>query len=75
VVPHLSVFSPVPGTADYLDLLRRGLLATPPDLLETNKTYFLYQKSGFSAEEILQVKEIVSAISSANLDAAGRDLP
>jgi radical SAM superfamily enzyme YgiQ (UPF0313 family) len=75
VVPHLSVFSPVPGTADYLDLLRRGVLATPPDLLETNKTYFLYQKSGFSAEEILQVKEIVSAIANANQDAAGVDLP
>ncbi len=75
VVPHLSIFSPVPGTVDYLDLLRRGVLATPPDLLETNKTYFLYQKSGFSAEEILQVKEIVSAISNVNMDAGGGDLP
>jgi len=71
VVPHLSVFSPVPGTIDFLDLQRRGVLATPLDLLETNKIYFLYKKSGFSGEEILHIKDIAAAISNANLYPAG----
>jgi radical SAM superfamily enzyme YgiQ (UPF0313 family) len=66
LVPHLSVYSPVPGTADFLALQRRGVLALPIDLLETNKTYFLYQKSGFSNEEILAVKEMAAEITKAN---------
>ena len=71
MVPHLSVFSPVPGTVDFLELQRQGVLATPLELLETNKTYFLYQKSGFAVEEILEIKEMAAAVSHANLDPAG----
>jgi radical SAM superfamily enzyme YgiQ (UPF0313 family) len=67
VVPHLAVFSPVPGTADFLALQRRGVLTTPLDLLQTNKTYFLHQKSGFSSDDILHVKEMTTAIAQANL--------
>jgi radical SAM superfamily enzyme YgiQ (UPF0313 family) len=70
LVPHLSIFSPVPGTADFIELQKHGVLATPMDLLETNKIYFLYQKSGFSGEEILQIKEMAAAISNANLESA-----
>jgi radical SAM superfamily enzyme YgiQ (UPF0313 family) len=70
LVPHLSIFSPVPGTDDFFELQRQGVLATPLDLLETNKIYFLYQKSGFSSEQILQVKEMTAAISNANLESA-----
>jgi hypothetical protein len=66
LVPHLSVFSPVPGTADFIALQRQGVLAAPLDLLQTNKMYFLYEKSGFSAEEILRVKEMATAITAAN---------
>jgi radical SAM superfamily enzyme YgiQ (UPF0313 family) len=66
LVPHLAVFSPVPGTADFLELQQQGVLATPLDLLETNKIYFLYQKSGFSNEEILAVKEMAASISKTN---------
>lgn len=73
VVPHLSVFSPVPGTDDFFELQRQGVLATPLDLLETNKIYFLYRKSGFSSEEILHVKEMAAAISNANQNSAGGD--
>lgn len=73
LVPHLSVFSPVPGTTDFFELQRQGVLATPLNLLETNKIYFLYRKSGFSGEEILQVKERAAAISNANLESAGGD--
>jgi hypothetical protein len=69
----LSVFSPVPGTADFFELQQRGVLATPHDLLETNKIYFLYQKSGFSLEAILQIKEMAATISHANLEAAEGD--
>jgi len=68
LVPHLAIFSPVPGTADFLELQRQGVLATPLDLLETNKMYFLYEKSGFSAEEILRVKEMTTAITAANIN-------
>jgi len=73
LVPHLSVFSPVPGTVDFIELQQRGVLATPLDLLQTNKIYFLYQKSGFSLEAILQIKEMAAAISHANLEAAEGD--
>jgi hypothetical protein len=66
LVPHLAVFSPVPGTADFFTLQQQGVLATPVDLLQTNKTYFLYQKSGFSNEEILAVKEMAAAITKTN---------
>ncbi len=66
LVPHLSVFSPVPGSADFSVLQRRGVLKTPLDLLETNKTYFLYRKSGFSVEDILRVKETAASITRAN---------
>jgi len=66
LVPHLAVFSPVPGTADFLALQRQGVLSTPLNLLETNKTYFLYQKSGLTNEEILAVKEMATAITEAN---------
>jgi radical SAM superfamily enzyme YgiQ (UPF0313 family) len=66
LVPHLAVFSPVPGTADFLELQKQGVLATPTNLLETNKTYFLYKKSGFSAAEILRVKEMTTDITNAN---------
>jgi radical SAM superfamily enzyme YgiQ (UPF0313 family) len=72
LVPHLAVFSPVPGTADFIELQRQGVLAMPLDLLETNKIYFLYQKSGFSTEEILQVKEMATAITIANRDSYTR---
>jgi len=73
LVPYLSIFSPVPGTADCLELQRQGVLSTPLDLLETNKIYFLYQKSGFSGEEILQVKEMAAAVTAANRDSADGD--
>jgi radical SAM superfamily enzyme YgiQ (UPF0313 family) len=66
LVPHLAVFSPVPGTAVFLDLQRRGILSTSLDPLETNKTYFLYAKSGFSHDEILAVKERAVRITRAN---------
>ncbi len=66
LVPHLSIFSPVPGTADFFRLQERGVLAAPLDPLQTNKIFFLYEKSGFSSEEILMIKERAATIARAN---------
>jgi radical SAM superfamily enzyme YgiQ (UPF0313 family) len=57
IVPHLADYSPVPGTPDHAQLQATGRLATPLDLYETNKTYWLYEKSGFDADTITAVKE------------------
>lgn len=67
LVPHLALFSPVPGTADFNWLQQQGVLTTPSNLLETNKLYFLYEKSGFSAAEILRVKKIATEVADASL--------
>ncbi|MCP4148535.1 MAG: radical SAM protein [bacterium] len=56
VTPHLSNFSPVPGTTDFIDLQKKGIISTPVNLYETNKIYFLYTKSGFSHDEIKHIK-------------------
>lgn len=66
IVPHLASYSPVPGTPDFLGLQRQGILSTPVNLYETNKIYYLYQKSGLSHEEILRIKELTAQISRAN---------
>jgi len=57
VTPHLSYFSPVPGTIDFIDLQKSGVLSTPINLYETNKIYFVYNKSGFSFEEVDYIKK------------------
>jgi coproporphyrinogen III oxidase-like Fe-S oxidoreductase len=57
VTPRLSYFSPVPGTADFIKLQEAGVLSTPVNLYETNKIYFVYNKAGFSSEEIRHIKE------------------
>ena len=56
VTPHLAYFSPVPGTKDFLNLQKLGVLSTPVNLYETNKIFFVYNKSGFSHDEIKQIK-------------------
>ena len=62
VTPHLSYFSPVPGTIDFNNLQKRGVLATPVNLYETNKIYFVYNKSDFSYEEIKYIKDQVAGL-------------
>ena len=62
VTPHLSYFSPVPGTIDFIDLQKSGVLATPVNLYETNKIYFVYNKSGFSPEEIKYIKDQTASL-------------
>ncbi|MEI6614121.1 MAG: radical SAM protein, partial [Chrysiogenales bacterium] len=67
LVPHLALFSPVPGTADFIRLQQQRVLSKPINLLETNKLYFLYEKSGFSAAEIMLVKKMAMEIANRNL--------
>jgi radical SAM superfamily enzyme YgiQ (UPF0313 family) len=62
VTPHLSYFSPVPGTRDFKRLQESGILSSPTNLYETNKIYFLYNKSNFSLEEIKYIKNYSSKI-------------
>jgi len=57
VTPHLSYFSPVPGTIDFVNLQKSGVLAAPVNLYETNKIFFVYNKSNFSHEEIEYIKD------------------
>lgn len=66
VIPRLSYFSPVPGTRLFRYLQKKGILSTPANLLETNKTYFVYQKSGLSPEDIQSVKELTDRITTQN---------
>jgi hypothetical protein len=56
VTPHLSYFSPVPGTIDFINLQKSGVLAAPVCLYETNKIFFVYNKSNFSHEEVEYIK-------------------
>jgi len=62
VIPHLSYFSPVPKTIDYINLVKKGIIKTPLDLYETNKMYFVYTKSGFSNNDITYIRELTNKI-------------
>lgn len=66
VTPHLSYFSAVPGTIDFINLQKRGVLATPVNLYETNKIYFVYNKSNFSHEEIKYIKDQAAGLQNHN---------
>jgi radical SAM superfamily enzyme YgiQ (UPF0313 family) len=62
IVPHLSYFSPVPGTLDFIQLQKCGILSSPINLYETNKIYYVYSKSNFSPDEIAGIKKMTSKI-------------
>ena len=51
-VPRVAHFSPIPGTAEWVGLIRAGILAVGADPLLHNKTAFAYLKSGLAPEEI-----------------------
>jgi radical SAM superfamily enzyme YgiQ (UPF0313 family) len=62
VTPRLSYYSPVPGTKDFQELQKKGLLSTPVDPYETNKLYYLYEKSGFTSEEYKYIIDKASSL-------------
>ena len=66
VIPRLAYYSPVPGTVDFRDLQKRGILSTEINLYETNKTYFVYAKSGLNESDIQKIKELTNHISRVN---------
>lgn len=58
IIPHLSYFSPVPQTIDFINLQKLGILSKKINLYETNKIYFVYKKSGLSIDEIKHIKDL-----------------
>ncbi len=62
IIPHLSYFSPVPQTKDFLNLQKSGILSKKINLYETNKIYFVYEKSGLPINEIEHVKDLTIEI-------------
>lgn len=66
VIPRLAYYSPVPGTVDFWNLQQRGILSAEINLYETNKTYFVYAKSGLDLSDINHIKELTNQITQAN---------
>ncbi len=54
--PRVAFFSPIPGTAEWTTLVRRGVLAGDSDPLLHNKTAFAYLKSDVPAAEFAAFK-------------------
>jgi len=62
IIPRLALFSPVPGSKDFLKLQKKGIISRKINLYETNKTYFLYQKSGFTENQIQYINDLTKQI-------------
>lgn len=60
IMPRLSYYSPVPGTKEYIEIVQSGILKNGTNLYQTNKIYFLYEKSGFSRSEIKYISELAN---------------
>lgn len=59
IIPRLSLYSPVPGTIEFSELQRKGIISKNLNLYETNKIYFLYLRSGFKEYEIKHIQKLV----------------
>ena len=62
VIPRLAYYSPVPNTKDFSNLQKKGILNKEINPYETNKIYFVYQKSGFSLANIDDIKNLTREI-------------
>ncbi len=69
VTPRLSYYSPIPGTPDFIYLQKKEVLAAKINLYETNKIYFVYQKSNLSFENIDFLKKLTTQIADPNQSA------
>ena len=54
--PRVAFFSPIPGTAEWTTIVRKGILAEDSDPLLHNKTAFAYLKSDIPATEFVAFK-------------------
>ncbi len=64
---RLSYFSPIPGTKTFDELEKRGIIKKSDDPIYQNKIVFVYEKSGLSVEEILELKNYVFKINKESL--------
>jgi radical SAM superfamily enzyme YgiQ (UPF0313 family) len=58
--PYLAEFSPIPGTAEWEKLERKGLISKDMDPLLTNNTLFYRMFSGYDHERLLKLKKIAA---------------
>jgi len=58
--PRVAFFSPIPGTAEWSTLVRRGVLSEDSDPLLHNKTAFAYLKSHIPVPEIAAFKRALA---------------
>ena len=60
-VPRLAFFSPIPGTAEWDLLVRRGVVTAETDPLLHNKLAFAYLKADFSGSEFENVRKLLDS--------------
>ncbi len=58
----LAAYSPIPGTKDYLQLLREGVIEKDMDPLLQNNTIFCFRQKIFSSASIRDLRELVSKL-------------
>jgi radical SAM superfamily enzyme YgiQ (UPF0313 family) len=58
--PHVAYFSPIPGTAEWETLARRGRVADDTDPLLHNKIAFAYLKGDISPGEFEALKKVMA---------------
>jgi radical SAM superfamily enzyme YgiQ (UPF0313 family) len=56
-VPRLAYFSPVPGTKEWKDLVKKGYMAEDADPLLHNKLAFIYLSGEISPQEFRSLRE------------------
>ncbi len=59
-MPRVALYSPIPGTAEWATLVRRGVLDEDSDPLLHNKTAFAYLKSDISVPESAAFKSALA---------------
>jgi len=59
--PRLAYFSPVPGTAEWRALIKKGNLAQDDDPLLHNKLTFPYLWGNFSSEDFESIQNLVNS--------------
>lgn len=57
--PHLAYFSPIPGTAEWRTLVKRGIIAQNADPLLHNKITFPYLWGSISPQEFESLKNLI----------------